>query len=183
MGATSCLLLPLLLLLSLLGCSHAQLPEVSQGTLPGLSWLQEMLVGEDKVHSRRKRFVGLPEGSNIEVSPMSYGKAFGDLLHCVGPMIQSTLSCKLQFLPSYAPTVLCIEPRSLVASLPQVKWSLNLPFDTYTEYKSKVQLALPIKIPFPDAIVQNRRLDDAADVQYVDAPFETQHQVGHSGVG
>ncbi|CAL4122339.1 unnamed protein product [Meganyctiphanes norvegica] len=36
----------------------------------------------------------------------------------------------------------------------EVKWSVNFPFDTFTSYKAKVQLALPIKIPFPEAIVK-----------------------------
>ncbi|KAK8379350.1 hypothetical protein O3P69_019326 [Scylla paramamosain] len=35
----------------------------------------------------------------------------------------------------------------------EAKWSLNFPFDTFTFYKSKFQLGLPIKVPFPAAII------------------------------
>lgn len=74
--------------------------DFSFGTSPGLSWLQEMTSGSSKLLSRKKRFIGLPPGSNIEV-----------------------------------------------------KWSLNFPFDTFTFYKAKIQLALPIKIPFPEKLI------------------------------
>ncbi|XP_069989979.1 uncharacterized protein [Penaeus vannamei] len=87
--------------------------EFSRNTLPGMSWLREMITGEEAVHSRKKRFVGLPKGSSMEV-----------------------------------------------------KWSLNLPFDTFTDYTAKFQLALPIKIPFPDAIIASRRSDDNAEYEH-----------------
>ncbi|XP_068202953.1 uncharacterized protein [Palaemon carinicauda] len=45
----------------------------------------------------------------------------------------------------------------------EVKWSINLPFDTYSDYKAKFQLALPIKIPFPAALVASRSLDGSPD--------------------
>jgi len=60
----------------------------------------------------------------------------------------------------------------------EVKWSVNFPFDTFTSYKAKVQLALPIKIPFPEAIVKpnNARSDDGSDVYYTN---ELQAQPGY----
>lgn len=87
--------------------------QTSFNTLPGMSWLREMALGSNQAHSRKKRSLLLPKGSNMEV-----------------------------------------------------KWSLNLPFDTFSEYKAKVQFALPIKIPFPAAIVAAKRFDDSANYEY-----------------
>jgi len=69
----------------------------------------------------------------------------------------------------------------------EVKWSVNFPFDTFTSYKAKVQLALPIKIPFPEAIVKpdSGRSDDGptyyanelqAQPGYYDESQYTYHQ-------
>lgn len=60
----------------------------------------------------------------------------------------------------------------------EVKWSVNFPFDTFTSYKAKVQLALPIKIPFPEAIVKQPtgRSDDGGQEYYTN---ELQAQPGY----
>ncbi|XP_066962804.1 uncharacterized protein [Macrobrachium rosenbergii] len=56
----------------------------------------------------------------------------------------------------------------------EIKWSLNLPFDTYSDYKSKFQLALPIKIPFPAALVASRSLEGSPDYVFSE---DFNHQV------
>ncbi|XP_050702849.1 uncharacterized protein LOC126988564 [Eriocheir sinensis] len=43
----------------------------------------------------------------------------------------------------------------------EAKWSLNFPFDTFTFYKAKLQLGVPIEIPFVDTILVQ---GDEADI-------------------
>ncbi|XP_045109456.1 uncharacterized protein LOC123503608 [Portunus trituberculatus] len=56
----------------------------------------------------------------------------------------------------------------------EAKWSLNFPFDTFTFYKAKFQLGLPIKVPFPAALIvgagagrKKRGLGEAEDPRNV----------------
>nr|XP_045596879.1 uncharacterized protein LOC123757354 [Procambarus clarkii] len=40
-----------------------------------------------------------------------------------------------------------------VDSIYEMEWSLNFPFDTYTFYRSKLRLAIPVTIPFSSGII------------------------------
>ncbi|KAK3873218.1 hypothetical protein Pcinc_021744, partial [Petrolisthes cinctipes] len=74
----------------------------SYNTKTALSLLNDILppTSNNLTHSRKKRFLGLPRNSNLEV-----------------------------------------------------KWSLNFPFETFTFYKAKFQIALPITIPFAEGLL------------------------------
>lgn len=68
----------LLLLVALAWRSaSAEEQEFSRITLPGMSWMREMITGEEAVHSRKKRFVGLPKGSSMEVRKHLQESAMG----------------------------------------------------------------------------------------------------------
>ncbi|KAG7161219.1 hypothetical protein Hamer_G016273 [Homarus americanus] len=114
----------------------------SFNTNTGMSWLKELTSDGSHAHSRKKRAIGLPPGSNVEV-----------------------------------------------------KWSISFPFDTFTFYKAKLQFALPIKIPFPAALIvggkEGRRSDtlDYNNIEFVEEqqgapqwyqPEEVSQQEWHS---
>nr|XP_053637653.1 uncharacterized protein LOC128692527 [Cherax quadricarinatus] len=108
--------------------------EFSYNTQASLSWLQGLMSGSSKPHSRKRRVIAVPVGSNLEV-----------------------------------------------------KWSLNFPFDTFTFHKAKLQLALPIKVPFPNAFIAGgglgfgKRSIDAEykDLQFVDSPNDITRPYAH----
>ncbi|XP_066962801.1 uncharacterized protein [Macrobrachium rosenbergii] len=49
------------------------------------------------------------------------------------------------------------------SSIMELKWSINFPYDTYSEYKAKWQVAFTSRLPFPAPFLVGRRLEGSPD--------------------